>query len=371
LTQLRHWLCAAALFHVGFGLYLTVPFPHYDAVTWWGADMQRRGFITLLGIAAAWPMAAQAQQSTKVHRIAVAHPSHPLSEMTENGGNPNYRVFFEELRSLGYVEGHSLAVARYSGGGLVERYAELAREVVRTQPDVIFALSSRMVLDFKAATNTIPIVGVTGDPIALGVAESLAHPGGNFTGAISDTGPEYYAKLLELLKEALPTLSSVGFIASPAFWGSPLGLAMRDAAPHLGIELIPNLLEHYEEADYRKAFGAMAQRRVDAVLTSDQSENFTRRRLIVELAETNRLPTMTPYLEIVEIGGLIAYATDRKEQFRYVASCVDKVLRGENPGTIPIYQSMRLSLAINLKTAKALGIAIPTLLLARADEVIE
>jgi putative tryptophan/tyrosine transport system substrate-binding protein len=309
--------------------------------------MQRRGFITLLGGAAAWPLAARAQQSTRVYRIAIAHPSHPTSELSETGGNPNYRAFFEELRSLGYVEGRNLAVARYSGGGLVERYAELAREVVSTKPDVILANASRMVLNFKAASSTIPIVAVTGDPVALGIAGSLARPGGNFTGAASDTGPEYYGKLLELLKEAVPTLSTVGFIAPPAFWGNPLGLAMRDAAPHLGIQLIPNLLEGYEEADYRNAFGAMAQRRVDAVLTSDQAEIFTRRRLIVELAETNRLPTMTPYLEIVEI------------------------LRGESPGEIPIYQSVRLSLAINLKTAKALDIVIPASLLARADEVIE
>ena len=146
---------------------------------------------------------------------------------------------------------------------------------------------------------------------------------------------------------------------------------MRDAAPHLGIELIPGLLERHEEADYRNAFGAMAQKRVDAVLTSDQSEHFTHRRLIVELAETNRLPTMTPFIEVVEIGGLIAYAPDRKEQWRYLASCVDKILRGENPGEIPIYQSVRFNLAINLKTAKALGLVIPASLLARADLVIE
>lgn len=294
--------------------------------------MRRREFIGLACGAAAWPLAVRAQQSTGVYRIAIAHPSHPTSELSETGGNPNYRVFFEELRRLGYVEGRNLAVARYSGGGLVERYAELAREVVRTKPDVIFAVSSRMVLNFKAASSTIPVVAVTGDPVALGVAGSLARPGGNVTSATSDTGPEYYGKLLEILKEAVPTLSTVGFIATPAFWGSPLGLAIQDAALHLGIQLIPNFLERYEEADYRNAFGALAQRRVDAVLTNDQAENFSRRRLIVELAETNRLPTMTPYLETVEIGGLIAYAPDRKAQFRYLASCVDKVLRGEIPG---------------------------------------
>jgi putative ABC transport system substrate-binding protein len=218
----------------------------------------------------------------------------------------------------------------------------------------------------------IPIVATTGvDPVSLGIAASLARPGSNFTGAVADSGSEYYAKLLELLKEAIPTLSTVGFIGPPAFWGNPLGPAMLDAAPHLGIQLIPGLLERYEEADYRNVFGAMAQRHVDAVLLSDQVENFTHRRLIVELAETNRLPTMSLYIEVAEIGGLIAYAPDLKAQFRYLASCVDKILRGENPGEIPIYKSARFNLAINLKTAKALGLVIPASLVARADFVIE
>jgi putative ABC transport system substrate-binding protein len=262
-------------------------------------------------------------------------------------------------------------VAPYSGGGRTERYAELAREVVGTKPDVIVTLSSRMVRSFQAASSTIPIVATTGDPIAFGIAASLARPGGNFTGATSDPGPDYYAKLLGLLKEAVPTLSTVGFIAAPAFWESPLARAMRDAAPHLGIQLIPGFLERYEEADYRNAFGAMAQRRVDAVLTHDQAEHIPHLRLIVELAETNRLPTMLPWIEFVEIGGLIAYASDRKERFRYLASCVDKILRGENPGKIPIIQSVGYKLAINIKTAKALGLAIPASVVARADELIE
>jgi putative ABC transport system substrate-binding protein len=332
--------------------------------------MRRREFIGLVGSAAAWPLAARAQQSTRVYRIALVHPSNPISELSENG-SPFYRAFFEELRRQGYVEGRNLTVARYSGGGRTEQYADLAREVVRTSPDVIVAISSRMVLNFKAASSTIPIIAVTADPVALGVAASFARPGGNSTGVTSDTGPEYYAKLLELLKEAIPTLSRVGFIATPASWGNPLGRAMRDAAPHLGIQVIPGMLERYEEADYRNVFGAMAQRRVDAVLITDQAEHFTHRRLLVELAETHRLPAMTPWLEIVEIGGLIAYGPGRKEIYQYLASCVGKVLRGENPGEIPIYQSARFNLAINLKTAKALGLVIPASLLARADLVIE
>jgi putative ABC transport system substrate-binding protein len=333
----------------------------------------RREFITLLGgAAAAWPLSARAQQPARVYRIALHHPSNPTSELSENGGIPYYRVFFEELRRLGYVEGRNLTVSRYSSGGRTEQYADLAREVVRTSPDVIVTVTSRMVLNFKAASSTIPIVAITGDPVAFGVAASLARPGGNSTGATSDTGPEYYAKSVQVLKEAVPTLSTLGFIAPPTAWGSPLGLAMREAAPQLGImQLIPGLLERYEEAEYRNAFGMMAQRHVDAVLTSDQAEHFTHRRLIVELAETYSLPTMTPWLENVEIGGLIAYGPDRKGMYRYLASCVDKVLRRENPGEIPIYQSVSFKLANNLKTAKALGLVIPASVVARADEVIE
>ena len=332
--------------------------------------MRRREFVA--GLALPFLVrVASAQQSTRVYRIAVVHPSNPTFELTEAGGIPVYRAFFEELRRLGYVEGRNLAVARYSGAGLTEHYAELARDVVRAKPDVIVTVSSRMVLSFKAASSTIPIVAMTTDPVVVGIAASFARPGGSFTGATSDTGPEYYAKLLELLKEAVPTLSTVGFITTPAFWGNSFGLATRDAAQHLGIRLILGTIESHEEADYRNAFGAMAQRRVDAVLFSDQAENFTHRRLLVELAETHRLPTMTPWIEIVEIGGLIAYSPDRKEGYRYLAACVDKVLRGANPGEIPIYQVARFHLAINLKTAKALGLVIPASLLARADEVIE
>jgi putative tryptophan/tyrosine transport system substrate-binding protein len=334
--------------------------------------MRRREFIVgIVGGATAWPFTARAQQSTRVYRIAFVHPSTPTSALSETGGIPHYRVFFEELRRLGYVEGRNLAVTPYSGGGRTERYAELAREVVRTKPDAVLTNTSRMVLHFKAASTTIPIVGVTSDPVALGIAISLARPGSNFTGTSADTGPEVYAKQLELLKEAVPAASTVGFIARPDFLANSLGMAIQGAAQRLGIRLILGALESFEEADYRNAFGAMAEARVDAVLFSEQAEHYTHRRLIVELAETNRLPTMTPVLDTVAVGGLIAYGNDLKDLYRYLASCVDKVLRGENPGEIPIYQNTRFNLAINLKTAQALGLVIPASLIARADEVIE
>ncbi|MBR0719678.1 ABC transporter substrate-binding protein [Bradyrhizobium liaoningense] len=334
--------------------------------------MKRRQFIAAIsGAAAAWPLVARAQQSTRVYRIALVPPSALISELSETGGNPFYRVIFEELRRLGYVEGRNLSVARYSGGGRTEHYAELAREVVRAEPDVIVTFGSLMVQSFRSASSTIPIVTVVGDPAAQGFAASLARPGGSITGATPDAGSQYLAKHLEVLKEAIPTLSTVGYIIAPAFWENSFGLAIRDAAPRLGIQLIPAFLESHEEVDYRKAFAAVAQRHVGAVIFTDHAENFTRRRLIVELAEMHRLPVMIPWVEIVEIGGFIAYAPDRLEHYRYLASCVDKVLRGAKPGDVPIYQSIKFKLAINLKTAKALGLVIPEPLLARADLVIE
>ncbi|MDN5003932.1 ABC transporter substrate-binding protein [Bradyrhizobium sp. GCM10027634] len=333
--------------------------------------MKRRQFIAAIGGGTAWPFVARAQQSTRVYRIALAPPSAPLSELSETGGNPFYRVIFEELRRLGYVEGRNLSVARYSGGGQTEHYAQLAREVVRAAPEVIVTFGSLMVQSFRSVSNTIPIVAVVGDPVAQGFAASLARPGGSITGATPDFGSQYLAKHLEVLKEAIPTLSTVGYIIEPAFWDNSFGLAIRDAALRLGIQLLPAFLESHEEVNYRRAFATVAQRHVGAVIFNDHAENFTRRRLIVELAETYRLPVMLPWVEIVEIGGFIAYAPDRLEHYRYLASCVDKVLRGTKPGDIPIYQSIKFKLAINLKTAKALGLAIPEPLLSRADLVIE
>jgi putative ABC transport system substrate-binding protein len=334
--------------------------------------MKRRDFLIVLGGGvAAWPLAARAQQSDRVYRIALAPPSAPISELSETGGNPYYRVIFEELRRLGYVEGRNLTVSRYSGGGRTEHYAELAREVVRAEPEVIVTFGSLMVQSFRSASSTIPIVTVVGDPVTLGFAASLARPGGSITGATPDAGPEYLAKHLEVLKEAIPTLSTAGYIIAPAFWENAFGLELRDAARRWGIELIPAFLESHEEDDYRKAFAAVAQRNVDAVILNDHAENFTRRRLIVELAQTHRLPLVIPWLEIVEIGGFIGYAPDRLEHYRYLASCIDKVLRGTKPGEIPIFQSTRFKLAINLKTAKALGIVLPASMVARADLVVE
>ena len=185
--------------------------------------MKRREFLITLVLSATM-LCAHAQQPGKLYRIAVVHPSAPVAEMTDTG-SPRFSALFKELRRLGYVEGQNIVVERYSGAGRTEHYSELANEVVRHKPDLILTISSRMARNFKAATTTIPIVGLMADPVTFGIVESLAHPGGNITGISSDAGMEISGKRLDLLREAAPGTSRVGFLASRSVWESPFGVA--------------------------------------------------------------------------------------------------------------------------------------------------
>ena len=333
--------------------------------------MRRRKFITLLGGAVAvWPIVARAQQPAKMKRIAFVHPSNKVSEISVSG-RPLYRAFFEELSRLGYVEGQNLGVERYSGEGRPERYAELARDVVNTHPDLIVAVAARLSLDFKMATTTIPIVTVIIDPIAMGLVASIARPGGNITGVTIAGGLELIGKRIGLLVEAMPKLSTVGYLVSRPYWEDPRGAAAREAAKQAGLSLKAVLLGAFNEAEYQRVFRSMEQDRADALMVSDEGENFTNRATIVELAAKGRIPTIYPFREFVEVGGLMAYTVDLADIYRRVANLIDKILRGANPGDIPFYQPTKFELSINLKTAKALGLEMPAMLLGRADEVIE
>ena len=332
--------------------------------------MRRRDFITAFGTAAAWPLAVRAQQPAKIKRVAVVHPVERVGNMTINGRR-SFRVFFEELSRLGYVEGQNLGVERYSGEGRPERYAELARDVVNTHPDLILAVGGRLSLDFKMATTTIPIVTMIIDPIAMGLVASIARPGGNITGVTIAGGLEIIGKRMGLLVEAMPKLSTVGYLASRPFWEDPRGAAVREAAKQAGISLSPVMLSAFDEAEYQRVFRSMEQDRADAFMVSDEPENFTNRDTIVELAAKGRIPAIYSYREFVEFGGLMAYSIDLVDTFRRLANLIDKILRGANPGDIPFYQPIKFELSINLKTAKALGLEMPAMLLGRADEVIE
>ena len=202
----------------------------------WAGQMRRRDFITAFGIAATWPVAARAQQPTKMKRIAYVNSSGMVSVISASG-RPTYRGFFEELGRLGYVEGQNLGVERYSGEGRPERYAELARDVVNTHPDLILAVGGRLSLDFKMATTTIPIVTIIIDPIALGLVASIARPGGNITGVAISAGLEIIGKRMGLLVEAVPKMSTVGYLTSRRFWEDARGAATREAAKRPGVAL--------------------------------------------------------------------------------------------------------------------------------------
>jgi putative ABC transport system substrate-binding protein len=304
-------------------------------------------------------------------RIAFVHPSAKVSEISVSGSRP-FRALFEELSRLGYVEGQNLGVERYSGEGRPERYAELARDVVNTHPDLIVAVAARLSLDFKMATTTIPIVSIINDPIALGLVASIARPGGNITGVTISGGLELIGKRFGLLAEAMPKLSTVSYLVSRPYWEDPRGAAAREGAKQAGLSLKAALIgSAFNEAEYQRVFKSMEQDRAAALVVSDEAEHFAYRATIIELAAKGRIPAIYSYREWVEVGGLMAYSIDQAEIYRRLANLIDKILRGANPGDIPFYQPTKFELSINLKTAKALGLEMPAMLLARADEVIE
>ena len=332
--------------------------------------MKRREFITLFGGAAAtWPIQARAQ--VKIKRIAIVSTSSKVSEISVSG-RPYFRAFFEELSRLGYVEGQNLGVERYYGGGRPERYAELVRDVVNTHPDLILTSAANLSLDFKMATTTIPIVTIIIDPIAMGLAASIARPGGNITGATIAAGLELIGKRIGLLVEAMPKLTTLDYLVSRPYWEDPRGAAAREMAKRAGISLKAALLgSAFSEAEYARVFKSMEQDRGDALMVSDEAEHLIHRGTIIELAAKDRIFTIYAYREFVEVGGLMAYSIDLADIYRHLGNVIDKIFRGANPGDIPFYQPTKYELSINLKTAKSLGLEIPAMLLGRADQVIE
>ena len=281
-------------------------------------------------------------------------------------------MLFAELRQLGYVEGENLIVERWSAGGRTEHFPDFAREVVQRRPDLIVATSSRLLIHFKAITTTIPIVGITGDPIAGGVVGNLARPGGNITGFASTPGDEIYAKHVQLLNEAVPGVSRVAFLGPRASWEGRDGRAMRDAAQRLGTRLVAApLSDPIQEVEFRRAFVAIARERANALIVSNDPENFTHRRLIAELANEAHLPTVTAAREFVDVGCLMSYGPDFPHLFRVVAQYIDRIIKGANPGDLPYQHPTKFDLIINQKTAKMLGLRIPPSILLRADQLLE
>ena len=314
---------------------------------------------------------AEAQPTGKVYRIAIVHTAQSVADMTE-AKDPFFRAFFAELRRLGYVEGQNLVVERRSGEGRPARFPELAREVVQLQPDLVFVIGGRMARAFQAATTTIPLVGITPDPIFEKLVASLARPGGNLTGFSADADEQNMGKNVEILKEVVPRASRVALLTPQALWETPYGLTIRRAGARVGMTVIGALLsDPIQEPEFRRAFAAMVRDRVDALIVGDTPENFTHRQLIVTLAAQARLPAIYPFREFAEVGGLMAFSVDLVAIFRGAAGYVDRIFKGANPGDLPYQMPTNIPLVINLKTAKALGLTIPPSVLARADEVIQ
>jgi len=336
--------------------------------------MRRRGFIIIaLGSVAAvsLPQFARAQQAGKTYRIAIVSPSMPVSEMNE-ANEGIYRPFLGELRRLGYTEGQNLIVERYSAEGHPERYREMVSETVRSQPDAVFSAQLQLTLELKAQTKTIPIVGGGVDPVGFGIVPSLARPGGNITGVDGEAGLHTWGKRLALLKEAVPTLSRVGLLIVPNAYGQRGGAMVKEAAEKIGVSLVDSQLAGpFDEAAYRAAFAVMVKERAVAVYVGSQYENWSNRKVIIDLAQQYRLPAIYGTGEHAEIGGFMAYAADWPDLWRHAADQVDQILKGTKPGDIPFYQGTKFILAINLRTAKTLDIGISPNLLAQADEVIE
>jgi putative ABC transport system substrate-binding protein len=334
--------------------------------------MKRHEFIALLGgAAAACPLGARAQQPATQRRIAIFHPAIPTTRLTETGGGSAWPAFFVELRRLGYVEGENLIIERYSAEGHHERYAALVQEIVSRNPDLIVTGTNPVVSAFKAATATIPVVAFMLDPLQAGLVTSLARPGGNLTGITLDPGIEIWAKRLQILKEAIPSATRVAFLGMRDGWEGSSGQVLRDAGDRLGISLAFMLPQKGTPSEIESAFGAMDQQRPDARLVSGEGDLYANRQLIVELVLKSRLPAMCPYRDYVEAGGLMAYAVDLAELLKRMADEVDAILKGAKPGDIPIYQPTKFEFLLNLKTAKALGLTLPSALLASAGEIIE
>ena len=317
--------------------------------------MRRREFIGLVGGAALWPLVARAQQPTKVPRIGVLLISGP-----EPMG-----PFRESLRDLGYAEGRNIQIEVRSAQSQVARLPELAAELVRSQVDVIVAIQTPAVYAAKNATRDIPIVMMAGDPIGTGLISNLARPDGNLTG-LSGAAAELAAKSLELIPQMVPAARRVGVLgnANDPFM-KPFLEDIQQAAPKVRLEIHQIIVRSSNELD--GAFAALARTQADAVMIQGSLSD----KLTVDLALKYRMPSLSTQNSAVQAGILMSYSADLTERGHEIARYVDQILKGTMPGDLPVQQPTRYELAINLKTARALGLTVPPVLLARADMVIE
>ena len=327
--------------------------------------MKRREFITLLGGAAAWPVVARAQ-TDKLVRLGYLEGGARTDPTVQN----LRRQFVLGMRDLGYIEGRNYLLEERYAAGQMDSFTADARELVELPVDVIVAGGEAAIRAAKRATSQIPIVmTLAADPIGSGLVANLAHPGGNLTG-MSALASDLASKRVELIKELVPRAKRVSVLWNPS--NQSKVTEWKDtqiAAQSVGLILVP--VEAQTPAELDRAFAAIKRERPDAMIAFTESFTLTFREKIGEFALDNRLPMVTELREFAVVGGLASYGTSRADLWRRSASYVVKILRGANPGDLPVEQPTRFDLVINLKTAKALGLDVPPSLLARADEVIE
>jgi putative tryptophan/tyrosine transport system substrate-binding protein len=325
--------------------------------------MRRRELITLLAGAGAWPLAAQAQQA-KPPTIGYFGATAVAAEKSRTG------AFVQRLSELGWIEGQTVAIEYHWGESRTERFTEIAGDLVRRQVDVIVATSIAAALACKQVTAVIPIVfPLAGDPLSTGLVTSLARPGGNVTG-LSNQGADLAGKRLEVLREINPRLRKLAVLANVEYPGRISEIAdIQTAARTLGLDAA--VFEIKPVGDIAPVFDTMRRDGAEALYVVGDTFMNSNRVRISSLAMQTRLPTIFVAREYVEAGGLMSYGANISHLFARAAELVDKILRGIKPGDIPVEQPTEFELVVNLKTAKALGLAIPESFLLRADKVIE
>jgi putative ABC transport system substrate-binding protein len=325
----------------------------------------RREVIAALGgAAAAWPLAARAQQTGKVWRIGY------LAGVSRSAASGSYAAFVQGMRELGYIEEKDFVIEWRSVEGRYERFPEIAAELMRLKVDIFVTGVTAALPALQRTTTTIPIVmAYSTDPVGNGLVASLVHPGGNITG-LAGSSDDSSPKQLELLTTIVPNVSRIGLLGNPdtETYSSVLNNA-QDAARKVGLSLVP--IEARNSREIEDAFAAFAKERVPAVMVAVDAVFFGQRWRIAELALANRLATMFALREYAEAGGLMSYGENVADFFRRSASFVDKIFKGANPGDLPVEQPTKFNLVINRKTADALGVTIPPQLYIFADEVIE
>ena len=327
--------------------------------------MERRALITLLAGAAAWPLAAHAQQPDRIRRIGAFAG---IEEDAE--GQARFAAFLQGLRQLGWTDGRNVRIDYRWGGGNAENIRKQAAELAALAPDVILAAGAAVAGPLLQATRTVPIVFViVPDPVGAGFVDSLARPGGNATGFITF---EYSisAKWLELLKQIAPDVTRAAVLRDPAI-STGIGQfgAIQAVAPSLGVEVSP--VNVRDAGEIERAIAAFARPSNGGLIVTLSALVVVHRDLIITLAARHKLPAVYYERFFVAAGGLISYGPDYLDEFRRAAGYVDRILKGEKPADLPVQAPTKYKLVINLKTAKTLGLTMPPSLLATADEVIE